>query len=196
MLTDELRSAYRRTKWGLVVRGLLRIAVGVLVFARPMESVAALALVIALWALLDGIVSIVHGFELRRDAAHWWVMLLSGVLSAVFGIAALYYYPALSLTFAVVWAAWWLITGGVLGIYLAVLERKAALPWGLTMAWGIVGIAVGGLALMYPGITLAALVSLLAAFGLVSGVVMLMGAAKLQSFEHNAIGAVRSPSRP
>jgi uncharacterized membrane protein HdeD (DUF308 family) len=195
MFTDDIGSVHRRTRWALVVRGLVGIALGIFIFARPLESVAALALVIALWALIDGIVSIVHAFDLRRIAPHWWVMLLAGLVSIVFGIAALYYYPVLSLAFAVVWSAWWLISGGVLGLYVAVRERKATLAWGWTMTWGIVGIAVGVLALMYPGITLAALMGVLAAFGIVGGIVMLVGAGTIQSFEQDATRAVHSPSR-
>ena len=85
---------------------------------------------IALWALVDGIVNVVHAFDLRPVITHWWVPLLSGVVSLLFGAAALYYYPILSLAFAVVWAAWWLISLGVLGVYLAIQERKADVSWG------------------------------------------------------------------
>jgi uncharacterized membrane protein HdeD (DUF308 family) len=48
MITDEIKTHYLRTKWALVIRGLFSIAVGVLILARPLASVAAFALVIAL----------------------------------------------------------------------------------------------------------------------------------------------------
>ena len=94
-----------------------------------MASVAALALVIALWALIEGIVAIVHAFELRAVIEHWWVLLLTGVVSVLFGVAAIYYYPGLSLAFAVAWVAWWLLTAGAIGAYAAVMERKVGLSW-------------------------------------------------------------------
>jgi uncharacterized membrane protein HdeD (DUF308 family) len=195
MLTDSLVAAYHRSKWALLIRGLLGIALGVFILMRPLESVAAFALVIAIWAVADGIVSIVQAFELRTVIPHWGVSLLSGIVSVLFGVAALHYYPVLSLTFAVMWAAWWLITGGALGIYVALQQRKADLPWNWTLVSGIIAIAFGILAIVYPGITLAALIGVLAAFGIVGGAAMLIAAGKMQSFEHDVRQTVRSPSR-
>ena len=194
-MTDDIVAAYRRSKWALVLRGLLGIAMGVLIIARPLDSVAAFALVIALWAIMDGIVSIVHAFDLRAVVPHWGWLLLGGIVGVLFGAAALYYYPVLSLAFAVAWAAWWLIAGGAVAIYLAVQERKADLPWGWTLTFGVVALAAGVLALMYPGITLAVLMGTLAGFGVIGGIVMLVGAGKMQSFERDAKGAFGSPSR-
>src|SRR6267378_3145014 len=44
MIANELKNVYHQTKWALVVRGLLSLIVGILIIARPMSSVAALAL--------------------------------------------------------------------------------------------------------------------------------------------------------
>jgi uncharacterized membrane protein HdeD (DUF308 family) len=74
------------------------------------------ALVIAFWALFAGVVEIVHAIELKPGMKHRWVLLLSGLVGVAFGIAALVYYPVLSLTFAVLWVAWWLMLTGILGI--------------------------------------------------------------------------------
>jgi uncharacterized membrane protein HdeD (DUF308 family) len=195
MLTDALISAYHRSKWAILVRGLLGIALGIVILVRPLDSVAAFAFVIAIWAVADGIITIVHALDLRSVIAHWGALMLAGIVSVLFGIAALYYYPVLSLTFAVMWAAWWLITGGALGIFVALQERKADLPWGWTMTSGIIAIAFGILAMMYPTITLAALMGVLAAFGIIGGVAMLVAAGKMQSFEHDIRHGMRSPSR-
>ena len=190
MIADALKTGYNQTKWALLVRGLLSLMIGVLILARPLESVAALALVIALWSLFDGFVNIVRAFHLRGIAAHWWVMLLGGVVSAVFGVAALYYYPVLSLTFAVIWTAYWLAFSGLVTVYVAVQERRAGMSWGWTMAFGVVAIAGGILAFMYPGVTLASLMGVIAGFAFIGGVLLLMGAGKLQSFQSTASRAI------
>ncbi len=195
MITDDIVTAYRRGKWALIIRGLIAIAVGVVIVARPLESVAAFALVVAIWALFEGIVNIVRAFELKSVTTHWWVMLLSGIISGAFGVAAIYYYPVLSLTFAVLWTAWWLITSGVVGIYASVQEKKLDLPWGWTLTFGIVSLAGGVVAFFYPGMTLVALMGMLSAFGIISGIVMLIAAAKLQSFEHHVHGAMHGAAR-
>jgi uncharacterized membrane protein HdeD (DUF308 family) len=195
MITDDVKSVYNRSKRALIVRGLFGIALGIFIIARPLDSVAAFALVIAIWALGVGIVSMVNAFDLRSVAPHWWVMLLAGVVSTLFGIAALYYYPGLSLTFVVLWTALWLLTAGVLGVYVSIQERNANLSWGWTMVFGLVAIVGGIFAIVYPGITLTGLISLIAAFGIVSGVVLLVGAGKMQSFERDVNRAVHNPVR-
>jgi uncharacterized membrane protein HdeD (DUF308 family) len=163
----------------------------VFILARPLESVAVFALVIAIWALTDGITSIVHAFDVRHVIHQWWLMLLGGVISTLFGVAALYDYPVLSLAFAVIWVSWWLLLSGAVGVYVAVQQRSAQLPWGWTLAYGLVSIAAGVYALVYQPATLAAIMGLLAAFGIVAGVVMLIGAAKLKSAQHEVQRAIR-----
>jgi uncharacterized membrane protein HdeD (DUF308 family) len=192
MVTDTLRSAYRRTWWALLIRGLLAIAVGVLILWRPLDSIATFALLIAIWAVVSGIVQIVHAFDLRAVYHHWWIPLVSGLVSVAFGVAALYYYPALSLAFAIVWVTWWFFLTGGLAIYTAIVERRAGVSWGWTLAFGILSIVAGVFALMMPPITLAAIMGLIAGFAIVSGVVQLIGAFRLTSVKREVAEAVRS----
>jgi uncharacterized membrane protein HdeD (DUF308 family) len=191
MASDLIESTYRRTWWSLVVRGLLAVALGVVILWRPMESVAAFALVIAMWAFFGGIVRIVHALDVRPVFSQWWVILADGLIGVAFGAAAFYYYPDLSLTFAVVWAAWWLILTGGLAIYAAVQERQLGLPWGWTLAYGIAATITAVLAFTNPPATLAAIMSLIAAFAIVSGLVLLIAAYKLASAKDTLAAAVR-----
>jgi len=195
MASDLIESAYRRTWWALVLRGILGLALGVFIVARPLDSIAAFALVIAIWALFSGIVQIVHSFDLRSVYSKWWVLCLAGTVSAGFGIAALYYYPGLSLSFAVVWATLWLFVSGGLAIYLAIQERRLQIPWGWTMTFGVVAIAGAVFGIMNPPTTLAALMGLMAGFAIVSGVVLLIGAFKLSSAKQDITSAMRSATR-
>lgn len=182
-MSNEIKNLYNRVKWGLVIRGLFGIALGIFIMARPLESVAVLALVIAIWALVDGIVNIAHAFELRAIVKHWWAPLLSGIIGVLFGVAALYYYPGLSLTFAVVWTAMWLITSGVIGAYVSAQERSLGLSWGWTLVFSIICVVAGAYAVMRPGITLAGLISVIAAFGIVGGIALLVAAGRMQSVQ-------------
>jgi uncharacterized membrane protein HdeD (DUF308 family) len=191
MATDLLQAAYRRTWWALLLRGLLAIAVGAFILWRPIESIASFALAIALWALFSGIVQIVHAFDLREVYRQWWIPLLTGLVSAAFGVAALYYYPSLSLAFAIVWVTWWLFLTGALALYAAVVERRLGVPWGWTLASGIISIVAGAFALVSPPATLAAIMGLIAAFALVTGVVLVMGAFGLSSAKREITDAAR-----
>jgi uncharacterized membrane protein HdeD (DUF308 family) len=180
MPQSPIAEAVRRVWWALVVRGLLALAIGILIVMRPLASVAAFALVIALWALTQGIVTSVHAFELRPFMKHWWLMLLSGAISVAFGIAALYYYPVLSLTFAVVWTSWWLMLGGIAGISLAAQERRVEMPWGWTMTLGVIGVLGSVVAFASPPATLAALMAFIATFAFIAGVALLVAAYRVR----------------
>ena len=192
MATDVLRSAYRRAWWALVLRGLLALTLGIFILWRPMDSIASFALVIAIYALFSGIVQIVHALDLRAVFDRWWILLLSGLVSTIFGIAAIYYYPTLSLAFAVVWAAWWLFLSGGIAIYAAIVERRMGVSWGWTMAFGILSIVAGVFAFMSPPVTLAAIMGLIAGFAIISGVFLLIGAFRLSSAKQEIASAIRS----
>jgi uncharacterized membrane protein HdeD (DUF308 family) len=192
MASDLIQSAYRRTWWSLMLRGLFSLAIGAFILWRPLDSIASFALLIAFWAIFGGIVQIVRAFELRQIYNQWWLVLLSGLVSTGFGIAALYYYPGLSLTFAVVWATWWLFFTGVLAIYAALQERSMGVSWGWTLALGLLTIVTGVLALMSPPTTLAAIMGLIAGFAIVSGIVLLIGAIRLSSAKDRVTDAFHS----
>jgi uncharacterized membrane protein HdeD (DUF308 family) len=195
MIATDLQRAYNQTKWAILLRGLLSLAVGIAIFVRPMASVAALALVIAFWSLFDGIVNIVRSFEVRGFVQHWWVVLLTGIVSFAFGVAALYYFPTLSLTFAVVWTAYWLTFSGIMAAYIAWHERSAGVPWAWTMAFAVLAIAGGILAFISPQATLATLLGVLAGFAIISGVFLLMGAGRMASFQYDVSRAVPNAAR-
>ena len=195
MASDLIQSAYRRAWWSLVLRGLLGLALGVFILWRPMESIASFALVIAIWAVFGGVVQMVHAFDLRVVYAGWWVLLLSGLVSVAFGVAAVYYYPDLSLAFAVAWTAWWLLLSGGLAIYVAIQERRLGMPWGWTLTFGIAAVVTSALAFMNPPATLGAIMGLIAGFAIVSGVVLLIGAYQLSSAKKEITATVGS-ARP
>ena len=190
MAQSEISQAVKRVWWALVIRGVFAIIIGIFIIARPMDSVAAFALVIAIWAVMQGLVSIVHAFDLRSVAPHWWLLLLSGVISTAFGIAAFYYYPGLSLSFAVVWTAWWLLLGGFAGISVAAQERRFGMSWGWTMTLGVLGVVAAVYAFMSPPVTLVALMALISAYAIVGGVVLLVGAYKLRTTASDIASAV------
>jgi uncharacterized membrane protein HdeD (DUF308 family) len=195
MIATDIQNAYNQTKWALLLRGLLSLVVGIVILARPMDSVVALALVIALWSLFDGIVGIVRSFTLRGIVQHWWVLLLAGIVGVAFGIAALYYFPGLSLTFAVVWTAYWLTITGVMAGYIGWQERGAGLAWGWTMAFAVAAFIAGVIAFMSPAATLATLLGVLAGFAIISGVFLLIGAAKMVSVQQRVNSTMSNTAR-
>jgi uncharacterized membrane protein HdeD (DUF308 family) len=172
-----------------VLRGLIAVGLGVFIIARPLDSVATFALLIAIWAIVSGLMQIVHAFDVRETARHWWLLLLGGVISVAFGLGALYLYPGLSLTFAVIWVAYWLLLTGFVGVYAAVIERRAGVPWVSTLVFGVVSVLAGIYAIAAPPVTLAAIMALIAAFAIIGGVVLLFAAYRLTTLRARLVDA-------
>lgn len=190
---DTVKQAVHRAWWSFVIRGLFAVALGVLILVKPFDSIAAFALVIAIWALFAGITEIVHAFDLKPFFSSWWMMLLGGLISTAFGVAALYFYPGLSLAFAVTLFSLWLALSGIAGIAVAIQQKRMGLPWGWVFVWGIVSVVASIAALVFPPATLGAIMGLIAGFAIVSGVALLVGAFHLRSMVQEVKQAVREP---
>ena len=158
-----------RPTWILGVRGAVALAIGLLILLRPLESTAALALVLALWALIAGIATVAHAILPAGVHGRRWGLVIVGILAAMLGLAALYRYPVLTLGLLVAWTALWFLTTGVIDLCLARVHHRLGLPWGWTFAIGVLSCVLGVLTLWFPAVSLATIMGVIAAFALVSG---------------------------
>ena len=194
-LINALRRKHRRTWWALVVRGLLALAVGVLILAHPRDSLAALALIVAVWALVSGTTEILHALETRALFRSWWILLISGLISICFGVAAVYFYPVLSLAFMAVWVGFLLAGNGVVVIYASLQMKSAGISWLGTCMWGVLSLLGSMIAFLNPSVTLAVILELLAVFSIVSGFALLIAAWRIRAFTKH-LAAIVHPTTP
>ena len=113
-------------------------------------------------------------------AANWWAVLLRGIAAILFGLAAFVLPGATILSLVLIFAAFSLVDG-LFAIVAAIRGASAGARWGALLVHGILGVAIGVGAFIWPGITVLAFMLLMAAWALVSGVTMLMSAAKLHA---------------
>src|SRR5687767_2432429 len=99
----------------------------------------------------------------------WWGLALRGLLSILFGIA-LFVWPGISLLALITLFAAFAFVDGVLALVSAFRVRAGHTRWWALLLEGIVGIAVGVLALIWPGLTATALVYVIAAWAVVTGI--------------------------
>jgi uncharacterized membrane protein HdeD (DUF308 family) len=102
---------------------------------------------------------------------NWWLFTLRGFLGIVFGCIALIFPGPTMLSLVIVFSAYMLIDG-VAGIISALRAIHRKDRWGLLTFEGLLNIAVGIVALLWPGITVLAFVLLVAAWAIVSGALM------------------------
>jgi uncharacterized membrane protein HdeD (DUF308 family) len=73
----------------LIVMGVLGVVAGLIALFWPGISALALLYLIAIWAIVIGVGSIVSGFGLSRDAGGRWLFIISGLAGVVLGILLL-----------------------------------------------------------------------------------------------------------
>jgi uncharacterized membrane protein HdeD (DUF308 family) len=112
-------------------------------------------------------------------ARNWWAVGLRGVLAIVFGLIALFLPGATMLSLVLVFAAY-VFVDGVFAIVSAVRAARQNERWGSLMLEGIVNIAAAAVAVLWPGITVLAFVFLVAFWAILTGILELVAAFRLE----------------
>jgi uncharacterized membrane protein HdeD (DUF308 family) len=107
----------------------------------------------------------------RTLVQNWWLFTLRGILGIIFGCIALIFPGPTMLSLVIIFSAYMLVDG-VAGIISAVRAIRKKDRWGLLLFEGLLNIAVGIVAFLWPGITVIAFVLLVAAWAIVSGALM------------------------
>jgi uncharacterized membrane protein HdeD (DUF308 family) len=121
-------------------------------------------------------------------ANNWWLVAIRGVLAILFGIIAFAMPGVTMLSLVLVFAAYSLVDG-IFGIVMAIRGATRGERWVWLLINGVLGIAAGAIAILWPGITILAYVFLVAAWALVGGILMLISAARLK-IDHGRVWLV------
>jgi uncharacterized membrane protein HdeD (DUF308 family) len=173
MAAHPLAAILSGSWWALLLRGLLAIAFGVLTWTQPGISLAALVLLFGVFALADGVLGIWTAISGRKDNAHWWVLLLWGLVSAAVGILS-FAYPAVTTIALLYFIATWAVIIGVLQIIAAVRLRKEIKgEWLLGLA-GLASVVFGVLLLVHPGAGVLTVLWLIGAYAVLTGILLVV----------------------
>jgi uncharacterized membrane protein HdeD (DUF308 family) len=104
--------------WAVLLEGLAGVVIGLLTFFWPNITALVLVYFIAAWALITGIFEIVAAIQLRRVITGEWMLILSGLLSMLFGVL-LFVFPAAGAVSMVWLIGIYAITFGITLIILA-----------------------------------------------------------------------------
>jgi uncharacterized membrane protein HdeD (DUF308 family) len=177
-----------RNWWSLVIRGIIGILLGIVAFAWPGVTLAALVLIFGAYALIDGIVNIVGAVRAVGAHERWGALLFEGVVGILAAVVTIFW-PAIT-AFALVYimAAWAIITG-VAEIAAAIrLRRHISGEWLLGLA-GVLSVIFGVIIAALPAIGALVLALWFGIYAFVFGVVLLSLGLRLRHWSPHIPGS-------
>ncbi len=166
--------------WWVLVRGILAIAFGVIALFSPASAFLAVVFVFGAYAIVDGIVEIVHGVAMRGGSKSWGWLIFAGVVSILAGIAALVL-PIVAGLLGAILMLWMIVAynlvHGVMVIGVAVKSERGR-------AWGIVAgvlsvlfsVVLAILILVTPGTAVLGLIFAVGIYAVVFGIPLAVAA--------------------
>ena len=167
--------------WAILIRGLLGVALGIVMFIWPALSLAALVLFFGVYAFIEGVFALVSAVRGRTGAAPRWATVLRGLLGVGVGVVTLLW-PGMTLIALLAVIAVWALVGGVLEVAAAGrLRREIQNEWALALS-GVLSIGLGVLVLLVPAAGALAVVLWVGAYALVVGILHIVLSVRLRSW--------------
>ncbi len=166
--------------WATLLRGVLWILFGFVVFAQPGISLVALTLLFGVLALADGMTLIASAIG-GVDFDNWWVLLLVGLAGLAVG-ALTFFSPGATAIMLLFFIAMWAIATGILQIVAAVqLRKEIEGEFWLGLA-GLVSVAFGLFLAARPAAGALAVLWLIAGYAITFGTILVALAIETRAF--------------
>ncbi|MGN6272128.1 MAG: HdeD family acid-resistance protein [Protaetiibacter sp.] len=198
MSTDNVLgvSSFVKSIWWLVLlRGIFAVILGILAFVWPVATAVAFVWVFAFYAIVDGIVNIVHAVSTRKTDATWGWLLTIGIVGVIAGIVVMIF-PVAAGALALLVLLWivaiWAIVSGIFGI-----PAAATIASGGARVLGIVfsvleilfGVLLAILLFTTPQSALIGLIYVLGAYAVLAGIVLVVIAFQARAAANEALRA-------
>ncbi len=121
--------------------------------------------------------------EMFPATTRWWALVIRGLAAIAFGVLA-FWRPSISLFALVIMFGAYAIVDGVFAVVVAIRGARVLPGWGWLLAEGIVGIGAGVVTFLWPGITAVALLAVIAAWAVLTGIAEVVTAIRLRRHLH------------
>jgi len=138
-IISGIKAARNGERWGmLILEGIVDLAAGAVAVFWPAITLIALIWIVAVWAIVSGVLMLSAAFTLNLDHGRWWLA-LGGIASVIFGIL-LVIEPLIGAVVLTIWIGAYAL---VFGIFLLILafqlhsrkeEREHKMPAGAAAA--------------------------------------------------------------
>ena len=110
---------------------------------------------------------------------NWWAIALRGVFGILFGLVA-FLFPGITLGALILLFAIYAVLDGLFAIVAAIRAAEHHERWGALLLEGIVGIAAGVLAFVWPAVTAVVFLYLIAGWSIITGALEIAAAVRLR----------------
>jgi uncharacterized membrane protein HdeD (DUF308 family) len=174
-------SILSRYWWMILLRGLIWILFGIVIFVQPAISLVTLTLMFGVFALGDGIASVVSAIGGRREHENWWVLLLAGLTGIGAGLLT-FWAPGITALALLFYIAIWAIATGLLELVAAIrLRKEIEGEFWLALA-GLISIAFGVLIVARPGVGVLSVLWMIGGFAIAFGLILIGLAFRVRRF--------------
>jgi uncharacterized membrane protein HdeD (DUF308 family) len=126
-ITAAIRGGTMMPRWWLALAGVCALTASAIAFFDPHLTALFLIYLIGVWALVHGIFLIIGAVQIRKHVENEWVLILSGALWTLFGIAVILMPGAGAL--GLIWFIGAVaLVNGMLFIYFAFRLKKHRMP--------------------------------------------------------------------
>jgi len=185
--------ALARNWWALALRGVVAVLFGITAFAWPGITLGVLVLLYGAYSLVDGVFALAAALVGSPRGVPWWALLLEGLAGIAVGIMTFAWPGITALVLLYLIAAWAIVTG-ILEIVTAVrLRREIRGEWVLALS-GVLSVLFGLALVVNPGAGALAVVWLIGAYAVASGILMLVLGFQLRSWLRRASSIGTTPT--
>ena len=110
---------------------------------------------------------------------NWWLVVLRGLLAILFGLAA-FFWPGLTWLVLVLMFGVYALVDGAFAMLSGLVSSKYSPRWWVFLLEGLVSVAAGVIALVRPGLAGFALILVIAAWAILTGILEIAAAIRLR----------------
>jgi uncharacterized membrane protein HdeD (DUF308 family) len=164
----------------LIVRGVVGVVVGVVAFAWPGLTLAALVAIFGVYASIDGVTNLMLGLTRTRARGRSGAHTLQGIVGIAAGVMT-FLWPGVTALVLVFFIGAWAVVTGAFEIAAAIRLRKVITGEWLLALSGILSVLFGILVFAFPAAGAVGISWVLGAYAGVAGFVLIALGIRLRS---------------
>jgi uncharacterized membrane protein HdeD (DUF308 family) len=163
--------------WAFVLRGVVAIALGILVFVQPNATLLALIAVFAAYAIFDGVMAIATGVSVEGGPR--WLLIVGGILGIAIGLLTINRPDVTAIALVYLIAVWAIATGVAEAVAAYHFRQVLSNEWLLAIS-GVISVIFGAFLIVAPGDGVYAVLWVIGYYALFAGIMYIAAGLRLR----------------